>query len=227
MKNRVLKASLPSIVAFVAISLSSLGGEPAKAVASEQGSTETVSLGKALDEGMIKLGIQGGAGTVRLLCERDKAKAGQPLQIMVPAGHTRLGFIHNKEISFAGRSARVVFGEVNVVTHRIMLGSDILDSEGFGVVLEGPLVVMIAPDKQEGSASAKGALEVKVPYGFLGFSLAGITGEVVEGEIEVSRNSIETTKKEDHEWKFHIAYGDMKVKQGSVRSSSPSAGASN
>jgi hypothetical protein len=205
MKTKSAYALISAAVLAVLVPVGAAGAtEPA--AASNPG--DAIPVRDALGSGLIELRLEGQEKAVQLTCSRGRDKGTGALRIVIPAGVTKLGFINNGSINLAGRSWRMSYGEVRTLKHYVVLGSDNLDDDGLSVNLKEELVLTIPEKEQQASKTVSGALMVDVPQGYMGCSLAGFTGSVVEGQVEIVRNESTDAK----EPKFHITYGDMKFK---------------
>ncbi len=130
------------------------------------------------------------------------------LKILIPAGVTRLGFSDGETITSGGQrwgqtiSAEGIEFEIFFSVLTDSLSSDI----GFSLDMLKDVITTLEKDKTGASVSAEGSLKLKVPWGFTGFPLTGMSGSVIEGMITIERNQGEKKK-------FNIYYGNMKVKK--------------
>jgi hypothetical protein len=205
MKTKSAYALISAAVLAVLVPVGAVGA-PEPAAGPNPG--DAISVRDALGKGLINLRLEGQDKAVHLVCSRGRGKEAGALRIVIPAGVTKLGFINNGEISLAGRGWRQTYGGERTLKHRLVLGSNDLDSDGLSLELDKELVLTIPEKENEASETVGGALKVDVPEGFRGCSLAGMTGSVVVGEVEIERNESTDAK----EPKFHITYGDMKIK---------------
>jgi hypothetical protein len=204
MKTKSAYALISAALLAVLVPVGAVGA-PEPAAGSNSG--DAIPVRDALSKGLIELRFEGQEKAVHLVCGRQGNETGA-LRIVIPAGVTKLGFINNGQISLAARGWSISYGGVRSLQHRFTLGSNDLDGEGLYLELDKELVLTIPEKEHEASETVAGALKVDVPEGYMGCSLAGLNGAVVEGDVEVKRNASTDAK----EPTFHITYGDMKIK---------------
>ncbi len=174
---------------------------------------------EAVRDDIVSLTIDGGETEVTIGIRRQQqSKRSEEVRIVIPEGLLRLGFIHEGRFRthHGWRRTQNHFGRGRPVGHTFKSGHSVfsnnLDSSGFSVKLDDPLALTIPADVTGTSGSTAGRLKIDVPPGFRPFMLAGISGTITSGRIEL-RACVWREGEDDEEKGFAIRYGDMEVKR--------------
>jgi len=159
----------------------------------------------ALKNGSISdLVIEGGDSIVTITIR--KPEKDNSLNLTVPAGITRFGFIENGGIRTGGVGNETIFTPSGIsFAFFSTVEVDNLDNEGFSIAMDGFIPVDIPSGELSKRFTGKGMLKIDVPAGYSGFSLAGISGTINSGKITVKKNG----KGQKNKGVYEIQYGNM------------------
>jgi hypothetical protein len=198
-----------SVIVLICIAFSYVYAGPLQDNARKQNDS-SVDLMTALKNGLVNVTIEGSETGVKLTVNKNNKN--EELNIVIPKGLTKLGFVENGSIKIGGRGSSTIFGqEYKDMKLYVFVDTNKLDGDGFSLELNKELYLKIPKGESEKSSLVKGSLNVNVPSGYMGFDLAGMSGKVVEGEIGIEKNTFNKEKDKNYR-EFRIKYGNMKVK---------------
>jgi hypothetical protein len=157
-------------------------------------------------EKISELTIEGGDSTFSITITKNDQKL--PLDVLIPAGVTKLGFIEMGQIHSAGISYTFTFSsEKRSLKMFTNVETNNLESDGFSIVSQASEHVIIPSDKLSQTVIIKGQLKVAVPNGYSGFILSGYSGTINSGRIVVTKSRKADKKK----YLYGISFGDMEL----------------
>jgi hypothetical protein len=164
-------------------------------------SVKPIPVVDALQSGLVELQIKGEADSVQL--DVSRISEDNDILILFPAGLTMLGFINGKQ----NVEATSVFSPDH--TEFSLYGTIVTDrlaGESFSLHMKQDTLIVFEKGKSSASIKAEGSLSLKIPSGYTGFFLSGLSGTVTDGAISFQPTS-EGGKKE-----IRIRYVNMKIK---------------
>lgn len=199
----MLTSAVAALLCSVAVPAAGQAPRQARAGQSATG----VQLIDALDEGLITtLELRGGEATVVAHVRRPTKDS--TLEIVFPAGMTKLGFIHEGSLKTGAYGASTTYGhDATAFALSYSVLSDDLSGDGMTLSLAHQVVLTLPKGKDTADVSMPGHVSLDVPMGFQGFFLAGLRGRITRGKVVISRSSTDDGKR------FDIAFGDMTIKK--------------